>query len=43
MTVQILADHTRRLERIEGRLEQAQADVAFIKNILLPRADTPEF
>ena len=41
-TVQILADHTRLLERIEDRLEQVQADLAFIKTILLRRGDAPE-
>lgn len=34
-TVQILADHTRRLEQI-------QDDLAFIKTILLRRGDAPE-
>lgn len=44
-SVQILADHTHRLDRIERRLdnierqlEQIQTDLAFIRDILAPRA-----
>ena len=41
-TVQILTDHTYRLERIERQLDQVQTDLSFIKTILLRRNDAPE-
>ena len=48
-TVQIMTDHTyrlqaieRRLDTIEGQLDQIQTDLSFIKTILLRRNDAPE-
>ena len=41
-TVQIMTDHTYRLERIERQLDQVQTDLSFIKTILLRRNDAPE-